>query len=73
MFEFKGVDFMDFDSLLSDEELLVRRTARQFVNDRFIPVIDKHFRDGTFRRSCRRRSPNWGFSAPTFTATAAPA
>ena len=48
MFEFRGVDFMEFDSLLSEEELLVRQTARQFVEDRFIPVIKKHFRNGTF-------------------------
>ncbi len=48
MFEFRGVDFMDFDSLLSEEELLVRQTARQFVEDRFMPLIKRHFRDGTF-------------------------
>ena len=48
MFEFRGVDFMEFDSLLSEEELLVRQTARQFVEDRFNPLIKKHFRDGTF-------------------------
>ena len=48
MFEFRGVDFMEFDSLLSEEELLVRQTARQFVEDRFIPQITQHFRDGTF-------------------------
>ena len=48
MFEFRGVDFMEFDSLLSEEELLVRQTARQFVDDRFIPLITRHFREGTF-------------------------
>ena len=47
MFEFRGVDFMEFDSLLSEEELMVRQTARQFVEDRFIPQITQHFRDGT--------------------------
>ena len=30
---FPGVDFLDFDSLLSDEEKLARKTARQFVDD----------------------------------------
>lgn len=48
MFEFRGVDFMEFDSLLSEEERLVRQTARQFVDDRFMPLIRQHFRDGTF-------------------------
>ncbi len=61
MFEFKGVDFMDFDSLLSEEELLVRQTARQFVNDRFIPVIDKHFRDGTFPTELSETIAELGF------------
>ena len=36
---FLGVDFLDFDSLLNDEELLARRTARQFVDDQVIPII----------------------------------
>lgn len=39
---------MEFDSLLSEEELLVRQTARQFVEDKFMPLIKQHFRDGTF-------------------------
>jgi len=45
---FPGVDFLDFDSLLSDEEKLVRQTAREFVDDQVIPVIEKHNRDATF-------------------------
>jgi glutaryl-CoA dehydrogenase len=42
------VDYLDFDSMLNDEELLVRGTARQFVDDQIIPVIEKHFRESTF-------------------------
>jgi len=45
---FPGVDFLDFDSLLSDEEKLVRQTARRFVDEQVIPIIEKHNRDGTF-------------------------
>ncbi len=45
---FAGVDFLDFDSLLNDEELLARKTARQFVDERVLPIIVKHNRDGTF-------------------------
>ena len=48
MFAFPGVDFLDFDSLLNDEELLVRQTARQFVDERVIPLIEKHNREATF-------------------------
>src|SRR5690242_356059 len=45
---FAGVDFLDFDSLLNDEELLARKTARQFVDERVLPIIVKHNRDATF-------------------------
>src|ERR1700729_662240 len=45
---FPGVDFLDIDSLLSDEEKLVRQTARQFVDDQILPVIEKHNREATF-------------------------
>ena len=39
MARFPGVDYMHFDSLLSEQELMVRQTARQFVDDRVIPII----------------------------------
>src|SRR6202795_1167045 len=45
---FPGVDFLDFDSLLNDEELLARKTARQFVEERVIPIIAQHNREATF-------------------------
>ena len=45
---FPGVDFLNFDSLLTDEELLARKTARQFVDERVIPIIEKHNREATF-------------------------
>ena len=47
---FPGVDFIDFDSLLNDEERLVRQTARKFVDDEVLPIIEKHSREGTFPR-----------------------
>ena len=45
---FAGVDFIDFDSQLNDEEKLVRQTARQFVDNEVLPVIEKHNREATF-------------------------
>ncbi len=41
-----SVDFIDFDSLLSDEERLVRDTVRDFVDDRVRPIIEECHRDG---------------------------
>src|SRR5271169_159093 len=45
---FSGVDYLDFDSVLNDEELLARGTARQFVDEQIAPVIEKHFHESTF-------------------------
>ncbi len=45
---FAGVDFIDFDSQLNDEEKLVRQTARQFVDNEVLPIIEKHSREATF-------------------------
>jgi len=43
---FPGVDFLDFDSLLSDEEKLARQTARQFVDEQVLPIIEQCNREG---------------------------
>jgi len=48
MGKFGGVDYIDFDSQLNDEEKLVRQTAREFVENEVIPVIEKHSREATF-------------------------
>ena len=46
--KFQGVDYFNLDSLLSEEEILVRNTVREFVDDNVLPVIEKHNRAGTF-------------------------
>ncbi|HEX2251737.1 MAG TPA: acyl-CoA dehydrogenase family protein [Thermoanaerobaculia bacterium] len=48
MSRFPGVDFIDFDALLSDEERLVRDTVRAWVEDRFLPVIEECHREARF-------------------------
>ncbi len=45
---FPGVDYIEFDSLLSDEEKLARQTARQFVDNEILPIIEQHNREGKF-------------------------
>src|SRR6266581_8181508 len=45
---FIGVDFYRIDDLLTDEERMVRDTVRRFVDERVIPIIDKHFEEATF-------------------------
>lgn len=48
MARFQGVDYFSTDSLFSDEEILVRQTVREFVDEKIIPIIEKHNRAGTF-------------------------
>jgi len=45
---FPGVDYMLFDLQLSAQELLVRQTARRFVDERVLPLIRDCYRDGVF-------------------------
>jgi len=45
---FQGLDYANIDSLYSDEEKMIRDTVRAFVTERVLPVIEHHFRDGTF-------------------------
>ena len=49
-FKFQNFDFLNLDSTFSEDELLVRRTARDFVEDQIIPIIEVCFRDGRFPR-----------------------
>lgn len=43
-------DLLNLDSLLSEEERMVRETVRRFVRERVNPVIGEHFEAGTFPR-----------------------
>jgi len=45
---FRGVDFLSIDSFLNEDELLVRQTARRFVDERVIPLMRDCFRQGRF-------------------------
>ena len=49
-FKFQGFDFLHLDSGFSEDELLVRRTARDFVEDNLIPIIEECFRTERFPR-----------------------
>jgi len=62
---FAGVDFIDFDSQLNDEEKLARQTARRFVDDELVPIIEKHNREGSFPRHLVPKLGNLGFFGAT--------
>ena len=45
---FRGVDYLLIDSNFSEQELLVRQTARRFTDERVLPLIRDCFRDARF-------------------------
>src|SRR5579864_507570 len=59
--KFRGVDFIEFDTLLTDEERLVRDTARQFIEDNLIPIIEECNRAGRFPRELVKPMGELGF------------
>ncbi len=48
MSKFIGVDYFNVDSLLSEEEILIRNTVREFTDDEVIPIIEKYNRENSF-------------------------
>src|SRR5262245_55280003 len=61
MARFPGVDYLLIDAQFSEEELLVRQTARQFVDDRVLPIIRDCFRDARFPRELIPEMGRLGF------------
>jgi glutaryl-CoA dehydrogenase len=45
---FRGVDYFCVDSLFSEEELMVRQTARRFAEEQISPLIRDCYRDARF-------------------------
>ena len=59
--KFKGVDFIDYDTLLSDDERLVRDTTRKFIEENLIPIIEQCNRDGRFPKELIKPMGELGF------------
>ena len=45
---FEAADFYNLEELLTAEERRLRDAVRQWVQERFLPVVTQHYRDGTF-------------------------
>ncbi|HEY9166353.1 MAG TPA: acyl-CoA dehydrogenase family protein [Candidatus Kryptonia bacterium] len=68
MVQFGGVDYFNTESLLSAEEKLVRDTVRDFVSNEVVPIIEKHYREGTFPKHLVKKMGELGILGPTFPA-----
>jgi glutaryl-CoA dehydrogenase len=64
-FKFQGVDFIEFDSLLSEDEILVRTNTRSFIEDKLVPIIESCNRDGRFPKELIRPMGELGFFGAT--------
>jgi glutaryl-CoA dehydrogenase len=60
-FKFKGVDFIELDSLLTDDERLVRDNTRKFIEDNLVPIIEQCNREGRFPRELVKPMADLGF------------
>ena len=66
MSRFQGVDYYHLDDLLSQDELLVRNTVREFVDDNVLPIIEKHYEEGTFPKHLVPQMADLGLFGSTF-------
>src|SRR6266852_9469159 len=48
MASFPGVDYIEIDSLFSEDELMVRQTVRDFVDEEVLPIIEHAHREEKF-------------------------
>jgi len=61
MARFPGVDYLRIDSLFSEQELLVRETARRFVDEQVAPLIRDCYRDARFPKELIPEMARLGF------------
>src|SRR5580700_3997888 len=61
MTRFPGVDYLQIDSLFNEQELLVRQTARQFVDEEVVPVVREAYNQGIFPKHLIRQLGELGF------------
>ena len=48
---YEACDFLNIDEQLSDEEKMIRDTIRQFTSKEIMPIIAKHYEEGTFPKN----------------------
>jgi glutaryl-CoA dehydrogenase len=62
---YKGVDYFNIESLLSEEEKMVRDTTRDFVNSEVLPIIESHNQNMTFPKHLIPKMAELGMFGPT--------
>ena len=57
---FQGTDFFRIDELYTEEELMVRDSVREFVDEQIVPIIEEHYMQGTFPMELVEKLGNMG-------------
>ena len=56
-----GPDFYNISDLLKEEELLIQKTAHEFVQNEFMPIVNQHYEKGTFPTEIASQLGELGF------------
>ncbi len=62
---FKGMDYYNIESLLTEEERLIRNTVRDFTDREVLPIIEEYYMKGTFPTQLVRRMGELGLLGMT--------
>ncbi|MAV58767.1 MAG: acyl-CoA dehydrogenase [Candidatus Marinimicrobia bacterium] len=57
----RGIDFLDISNHFNEDELMVQHTAREFVNNEILPIIEEHFENATFPDHLVKKFADMGF------------
>ncbi len=58
-------DYFAIDEMLSEEERMLRDTVRSFVDEEVLPIIERHYQEGTAPTHLTRRFGELGMFGPT--------
>ena len=56
-----GPDFYNISELLTEEELMIQKTAHDFVQTEFMPLVGEHYENGTFPLELATKLGELGF------------
>jgi len=65
MTKFEGIDYFNIESLLSEDEIMIRNTVREFVSAEVIPIIEEYNREAKFPLQLIPKMAEMGVFGPT--------
>ena len=69
---FHGTDLYRLDSLLSEDERMVRDSVARWVDERWMPIVTEHYRNGTFPRELATEMGELGLFGSSLTGYGCP-